>query len=414
MKSLYSLIPEEKLHRKLESLSICLNLPVRLLDENGLQLIKFKDTYHYCALLRQYFPEGECAEIHHNAGKLAYSLGESYIFSCHAELNHIAFSLVSHKRLLGTVIIGPFLMDAPDSTFISTLAEKYSISRLCCLELYEQIQLLPVITPEKANAISRLTNDIFAPLLSDERLLMQEKQGKLYQQSRINETVQLFKGANPVSAGAFIYEKEKELLAKVRRRDMESAKALLNELLGFVLLAEGTDLSLIRTRAFELTVLLSFVAMDNGAPPERIFNMTQRYLDTLQQTVLFEDICYILQEIVENFVDVISVPESAGSNTAVRRAVEYIAQHYDQPISIQQVAEMLKLSPSYFSSLFSRKMGMGFHAYLTRVRIEEATRLLTATDYPISQIASFVGYADQSSFTKAFSRLMGITPHQIR
>ena len=59
-------------------------------------------------------------------------------------------------------------------------------------------------------------------------------------------------------------------------------------------------------------------------------------------------------------------------------------------------------------------MGIGFHEYLTRIRMEEARRLLTATDYPISQIAVTVGYADQSSFTKAFKRVTGITPYQMR
>ncbi len=57
---------------------------------------------------------------------------------------------------------------------------------------------------------------------------------------------------------------------------------------------------------------------------------------------------------------------------------------------------------------------MGFHAYLTSVRIEESKNLLTATDFPISQIAISVGYADQSSFTKAFKRTTGVTPHSFR
>ena len=46
--------------------------------------------------------------------------------------------------------------------------------------------------------------------------------------------------------------------------------------------------------------------------------------------------------------------------------------------------------------------------------MEEARQLLTATRYPINQIAVTVGYADQSSFTKAFKRVTGITPYQLR
>ena len=84
------------------------------------------------------------------------------------------------------------------------------------------------------------------------------------------------------------------------------------------------------------------------------------------------------------------------------------------PAQTNALADELGISASYFSALFPKEMGVGFHEYLTRVRIEEAKQLLTATDYPINQIAVTVGYADQSSFTKAFKRVTGITPYQLR
>ena len=117
---------------------------------------------------------------------------------------------------------------------------------------------------------------------------------------------------------------------------------------------------------------------------------------------------------MENFVEAISLPGGAQAHPIVRRTVEYIADHFDQPLSIQSLADELGISPSYFSSLFSKCMGVGFHEYLTRFRMEEARQLLTATRYPINQIAVTVGYADQSSFTKAFKRVTGITPYQLR
>ena len=117
---------------------------------------------------------------------------------------------------------------------------------------------------------------------------------------------------------------------------------------------------------------------------------------------------------MENFVEAISLPGGAQAHPIVRRTVEYIADHFDQPLSIQSLADELEVSPSYFSALFSKCMGIGFHEYLTRFRVEEARQLLTATQYPINEIAVTVGYADQSSFTKAFKRVTGITPYQLR
>lgn len=413
MNALYSLIAKEALSKRLDELSQCLNIPARLLDAEGNQLEQHGETGAYCALLKAR-AFCDCVRTYLKAGRIACEPGESQVFSCHAGLNHIAFSLVRRKQLLGTVIVGPFRMDAPQSMPLSGLADKRRLAPSLCLDLYDELQKLPVITPARVHSISCLMDDLFAPLLSDARLLMQERQEKLYQQSVINETVQHYKGTPTDSMCTLIYQKECDLLGKVKQCDIQGARRVLNELLSFVLLAQGQDLQWIRTRACELTILLSRIAIEGGAPPDRILSLNPKYLEQLQKDESYEDLCFSLKEIVENFIQTIALPGAAQAHPVVRRAVQYITDHFDQPLSIQSLADELEVSPSYFSVLFSKCMGIGFHEYLTRFRVEEARQLLTATQYPINEIAVTVGYADQSSFTKAFKRVTGITPYQLR
>lgn len=413
MNALYSLIAKEALSKRLDELSQCLNIPARLLDAEGNQLEQHGETGAYCALLKAR-AFCDCVRTYLKAGRIACEPGESQVFSCHAGLNHIAFSLVRRKQLLGTVIVGPFRMDAPQSMPLSGLADKRRLAPSLCLDLYDELQKLPVISPARVHSISCLMDDLFAPLLSDARLLMQERQEKLYQQSVINETVQHYKGTPTDSMCTLIYQKECDLLGKVKQCDIQGARRVLNELLSFVLLAQGQDLQWIRTRACELTILLSRIAIEGGAPPDRILSLNPKYLEQLQKDESYEDLCFSLKEIVENFIQTIALPGAAQAHPVVRRAVQYITDHFDQPLSIQSLADELEVSPSYFSALFSKCMGIGFHEYLTRFRVEEARQLLTATQYPINEIAVTVGYADQSSFTKAFKRVTGITPYQLR
>lgn len=413
MNALYSLIAKEALSKRLDELSQCLNIPARLLDAEGNQLEQHGETGAYCALLKAR-AFCDCVRTYLKAGRIACEPGESQVFSCHAGLNHIAFSLVLRKQLLGTVIVGPFRMDAPQSMPLSGLADKRRLAPSLCLDLYDELQKLPVISPARVHSISCLMDDLFAPLLSDARLLMQERQEKLYQQSVINETVQHYKGTPTDSMCTLIYQKECDLLGKVKQCDIQGARRVLNELLSFVLLAQGQDLQWIRTRACELTILLSRIAIEGGAPPDRILSLNPKYLEQLQKDESYEDLCFSLKEIVENFIQTIALPGAAQAHPVVRRAVQYITDHFDQPLSIQSLADELEVSPSYFSALFSKCMGIGFHEYLTRFRVEEARQLLTATQYPINEIAVTVGYADQSSFTKAFKRVTGITPYQLR
>lgn len=415
MEMLFSLIPREKLEELLEVLSNCLELPIQLLNEKGQPLFRRGEDCPYCTLIqKEIFPNDECGKLHLKAGQIAYALGESYIFSCHASLNHIAFPLVSRKLLLGTVLIGPFLMDKPDSTMVTDFSEKRSLSSALCLDLYDELQHLSVVSPQRVRQISRLTDFLLTPLMADERLLMRERQEKLYQQSRINETIQTYKGTRTDKGSEYIVEKERELLNKVRNREIQQAKALLNDLLGFVLFVEGDQIEAIKSRAIELTTLLSRVAINKGAQSDYVLGLNSQYINKLQNVTEYEDICFFLQEIVTNFIQMISVPQTEHENPLICKAVEYIAGHFSEPLTIEAVGEAVGLSPSYFSALFSKQMEMGFHEYLTRRRIEEATNLLTATDYPISQIAVSIGYADQSSFTKAFKRITGLTPYQMR
>lgn len=413
MNALYSLIAKEALSKRLDELSQCLNIPARLLDAEGNQLEQHGETGAYCALLKAR-AFCDCVRTYLKAGRIACEPGESQVFSCHAGLNHIAFSLVSRKQLLGTVIVGPFRMDAPQSMPLSGLADKRRLTPPLCPDLYDELQKLPVITPARLHGISCLMDDLFTPLLSDARLLMRERQEKLYQQSVINETVQHYKGTPTDSMCTLIYQKECDLLGKVKQCDIQGARRVLNELLSFVLLAQGQDLQWIRTRACELTILLSRIAIEGGAPPDRILSLNPKYLEQLQKDESYEDLCFSLKEIVENFIQTIALPGAAQAHPVVRRAVQYITDHFDQPLSIQSLADELEVSPSYFSALFSKCMGIGFHEYLTRFRVEEARQLLTATRRPINEIAVTVGYADQSSFTKAFKRVTGITPYRLR
>lgn len=413
MNALYSLIAKEALSKRLDELSQCLNIPARLLDAEGNQLEQHGETGAYCALLKAR-AFCDCVRTYLKAGRIACEPGESQVFSCHAGLNHIAFSLVRRKQLLGTVIVGPFRMDAPQSMPLSGLADKRRLAPSLCLDLYDELQKLPVITPARVHSISCLMDDLFTPLLSDARLLMRGRQEKPCQQSVINETVQHYKGTPTDSMCTLIYQKECDLLGKVKQCDIQGARRVLNELLSFVLLAQGQDLQWIRTRACELTILLSRIAIEGGAPPDRILSLNPKYLEQLQKDESYEDLCFSLKEIVENFIQTIALPGAAQAHPVVRRAVEYIADHFDQPLSIQSLADELEVSPSYFSALFSKCMGIGFHEYLTRFRVEEARQLLTATRRPINEIAVTVGYADQSSFTKAFKRVTGITPYQLR
>jgi len=99
----------------------------------------------------------------------------------------------------------------------------------------------------------------------------------------------------------------------------------------------------------------------------------------------------------------------------VKMAVNYIEQNYNDTLSLQNLAKIVYMNPSYFSTLFKQQTGYGFSDYLVQVRIEHAKKLLI--DQPnlkSYEIASLIGYKDAKYFTQAFKKLTGYTPMEYR
>jgi AraC family transcriptional regulator len=92
------------------------------------------------------------------------------------------------------------------------------------------------------------------------------------------------------------------------------------------------------------------------------------------------------------------------------RAKEFIAANLSQQISLQDIADACGLSLAHFSRAFKTSAGMTPHDWLQTCRIRRAMDLLLTAELDLADIALDCGFADQSHFTRIFSRLNGIGP----
>lgn len=99
-----------------------------------------------------------------------------------------------------------------------------------------------------------------------------------------------------------------------------------------------------------------------------------------------------------------------SKSSAVYPAVAYVNTHPSQMITMNEMAELCHLSPSYFSRLFTREIGESFTNFVNRHKIGIAKQQLRHTSKSISQIASELGYINTSHFISLFKRFEGTTP----
>lgn len=95
-------------------------------------------------------------------------------------------------------------------------------------------------------------------------------------------------------------------------------------------------------------------------------------------------------------------------------ALKFIESNFKKNITLQDIANVVSISPYHFSRIFKKAYGYSPHEYLMLVRINRAKHLLKTTDYPIKVIAQQVGYPNPSTFTSAFTEKVGLSPKQFR
>ena len=411
---LYTIVEKETLHSMLSTFHSCIDLPVQVIDANGELFECLGSAGSFCRSIQNYLVNHDsCEKVHMKASKQAVDLGETYIFSCHVNLNHIVFPLINKGSFLGSILVGPFLMDTPDSILVTDIAKKYNIPLEDALNLYDEMGSIRVIPPAMVNHISRLLYFLFCNLIGDSLQQLKINNEKLVQQSRINESIQRYKNVDNTTL-SYPYEREKELITRVKSGNIKDANAILNDLLGYVLFSVGNSLDIVKSRAIELCSLLSRAAIEGGAPTDNILKLNNQFLKNIQQIDSMDTLCLKLQEIVETFSDSIFNYTPTKNTELIKKSMVYISQNFNKNITLEDTSNYVHLHPSYFSTMFKQSIGCSFKEYLNMVRIEESKRLLANTDYPIIDIAIASGFEDQSYFSKVFKKYTGLTPKQFR
>jgi len=199
----------------------------------------------------------------------------------------------------------------------------------------------------------------------------------------------------------------------LRRRDTADAQRILEEALRSSTAISPHDLSSIYEFCFEIVLCAKgLLPVEDAANEESAWLAEIRYgqisaIPSLEQ----------LRAFMIRVIRALATPPQGRAeqySQLVREGIDFLAAHYDQNLSLDEICKHLSISKTYFSFLFKRDTGVSLWAYLTGIRMRRAKALLRDTNLKSLEIAYQIGYDNPSYFSKLFKKLNGQTPNEYR
>ncbi|MFD0590946.1 helix-turn-helix domain-containing protein [Paenibacillus sp. GCM10027627] len=343
--------------------------------------------------------------------------GDQPVHFTRSRLHYFFVNVIDDGRFEGTLAAGPFVSERPqDEGWKETVDKLHAGNRLQFLDLYEKVAL---VSSERAVAISRMvyyaisrrTVDLEAELLAEEAPMPETAQEK--QQSE----TELSRGRRSGMLHANL-SMERVMLHYVRSGEKERIRSFVMEsIIGedeLGILAKRSRLRSEKNLMITGIALVCRAAIEGGMHEEDAFTLNDFYIQQLEEKDSLQGINSVITEAMFDFVDRVADIRRGHYSPAVQDCLHEIANGLYGEITLDQLAKRVNFSPNYLSSLFKKEVGLTISEYIQQKRIEEAKKLLTMTGYPITDIAAWLSFHDQSYFNKVFKKWTGMTPKAYR
>ena len=187
---------------------------------------------------------------------------------------------------------------------------------------------------------------------------------------------------------------------------------------GFELRSLYPTTSLMETAVFELTgrhqglPFFKDVRVDHPWATNHILSLHEALLQEASELECESLFIWTFAQLIKRYADISSAEQPLGKETkAIQQARRHIDEYFAEGITLNQLAQLVSLSPYYLLRVFQAEVGMPPYTYLESVRIRHAQSLIEAGK-PLAEVAIEVGFSSQSHLTRQFKKIIGVTPGQ--
>jgi AraC-like DNA-binding protein/ligand-binding sensor protein len=389
-----------------------------------------KDLF-FCKLCKKYQKDGKicgkgeypCTRMHLDAIEESQKINGSYIYTCDMGFIYWVSPIYAGGRNAGVLISSGVLA-------VERERAVENVYRVCrgkvpLEEVKEYLAEFPQKSHDQVKALAQLMQICADRISNSKEDYMEIRESIARQESVPSGHIYLIRSRRNVKNAdpGYPLEKERMLLAALRRGDNDAGQKILAELLNALYVTTPGNFEFFQFRAIELVVLLSRAAVNadfsggnagNIVDNRAILEANNRYLKKIENSRNIKELTDTLHVIMERLAGRIFSFQGIRHSSALRKAERYIWENYTRKISLQEIAAASGLSAPYFSTIFKNEMEENLSNYLNRLRVEKATAMLAETNMALSEIATACGFEDQSWFSKIFKSFTGVSPGKYR
>lgn len=235
-------------------------------------------------------------------------------------------------------------------------------------------------------------------------------------EKRINEMLEKFRLENSENGLMRLpMHRESDLMNNIRKGNYQKVSVLDYNILGknMAMWSENTK------KVFEYNTVAGIsvaarAAIDGGVRPDDAYDISDILLRELAEAKTIEEMHDCFEIACRVYAHAVYMVKREQSPYLIEQCKMYISRNVNKKIYLADIATYLGVNPSYLSRVFSRKEGITLEKYIQQEKIKVSCNLLKFSNNAITEIALYIGFQSQSTFSNVFKKLTGVSPSEYR
>ncbi|MFC5468580.1 response regulator [Cohnella suwonensis] len=141
------------------------------------------------------------------------------------------------------------------------------------------------------------------------------------------------------------------------------------------------------------------------------YDRQKEWLNALMEAQTKAELTLAMKAVAEGIVsDIGNSLADLPCSPTLQKAIKMIKEHYQDGITLEEIASKLRITPEYLSSLFTKEAKKTYSSFIKEIRIKKAKELLLRSELKTFEIAERVGYPDAKYFSRVFKEATGLSP----